>query len=194
MATLSTYLADALINHSNGEAAYTMPTVYVCVFQATAGAWTASKAITAGQTTVPTTLNGHMYACTTAGTTGTTQPTWPTTSGGTVTDGTVVWTEMTPDFQANNSTVTGTEANYTGYARAALSGLIGAAANGSASNSGTIDFPAATGGSNLAVFVGTYDASTTGNLLKFAPMSATLAISSGITPNIPVGDLVTAMS
>jgi len=29
VASLSTYLADALINHSNGVTAYTMPTVYV---------------------------------------------------------------------------------------------------------------------------------------------------------------------
>lgn len=29
MASLSTYLADALINHSNGVTAYTMPAVYV---------------------------------------------------------------------------------------------------------------------------------------------------------------------
>ena len=47
-----------------------------------------------GALVIPATPNGHYYKCTTAGTTGTAIPTWPTTSGGTVTDGTVVWTEQ----------------------------------------------------------------------------------------------------
>jgi hypothetical protein len=57
--------------------------------------WTASTAITASSTThyEPTTRNGHVYICTVAGTTGTTEPNWPTTSGGTVVDGTVTWQE-----------------------------------------------------------------------------------------------------
>lgn len=41
---------------------------------------------------VPTTDNGYYYQCTTGGTSGTTQPTWPTTIGATVNDGTVTWT------------------------------------------------------------------------------------------------------
>ena len=38
--------------------------------------------------------NNNWYACTTAGTSGATQPTWPTTVGATVTDGTATWTCM----------------------------------------------------------------------------------------------------
>ena len=191
MASLSTYLADALINHSNGVTAYTMPTVYVAALYASAGAWTASTAITAGEVVVPTTMNGHLYICTTAGTTGTTQPTWPTTSGGTLTDGTVTWTEMTPDLQANTSVP---EANYTGYARVALASLMGSAASGSASNTSTVSFPAATAGSNLLVGLALFDASTAGNLLKFGVSSSTLAVSANITPQVPTGDLLTSMS
>lgn len=54
--------------------------------------WAASTAVTTSSNVFPTTKNGYYYACTTAGTTGSTQPTWPTTPGATVTDGTAVWT------------------------------------------------------------------------------------------------------
>ncbi len=39
----------------------------------------------------PTVLNGYLYECAWGGTTGATEPTWPTTIGATVVDGTVVW-------------------------------------------------------------------------------------------------------
>jgi hypothetical protein len=39
----------------------------------------------------PTVANGFVYRCIVAGTTGSTQPTWPTTVGATVADGTVTW-------------------------------------------------------------------------------------------------------
>jgi hypothetical protein len=58
-------------------------------------AWTASTAYPLGAIVRPTTGNGRTYRATTAGTTAATQPTWPTTAGGTVTDGTVTWTETT---------------------------------------------------------------------------------------------------
>ncbi|MBW2595141.1 MAG: hypothetical protein JRC93_04065 [Deltaproteobacteria bacterium] len=48
----------------------------------------------------PVEATGHLYVCSTAGTSDeTTRPTWPTSVGGTVTDGTVVWTEDTPGFE-----------------------------------------------------------------------------------------------
>jgi len=54
--------------------------------------WQASTAYSLGDYVTPTTLNNFIYECTTAGTSGTTEPVWPTTDGATVTDGTVEWT------------------------------------------------------------------------------------------------------
>ena len=54
-------------------------------------AWKASTSYTVDQLLPPTVPNGHIYKCTIAGTSGSTEPTWPIT--GTVTDGTVTWTE-----------------------------------------------------------------------------------------------------
>jgi len=57
-------------------------------------AWEASTAYatTSPHYVTPTTPNGFRYECTTGGTSGGTEPTWPTTIGGTVSDGGVTWT------------------------------------------------------------------------------------------------------
>ena len=57
-------------------------------------AWQASTAYAVGDVVVPTSgkENGFRYECTTAGTSGSSEPTWPTSEGATKTDGTVTWT------------------------------------------------------------------------------------------------------
>ena len=56
--------------------------------------WEASKAVALNTKEYPTNPSAtpFYYNCTTAGTTGSSEPSWPILSGGTVTDGTVVWT------------------------------------------------------------------------------------------------------
>ena len=54
--------------------------------------WAQSTSYSVGDVVHPTSLNGFVYECTTAGTSDTAEPTWPTTAGNTVTDNTAVWT------------------------------------------------------------------------------------------------------
>lgn len=58
-----------------------------------ASLWAATTAYTLGQYRKPTVSNNHYYKATVAGTSGGSEPTWPT-NGGTVTDGGVTWTDM----------------------------------------------------------------------------------------------------
>ena len=58
--------------------------------------WAASTAYAEGDFIRPTTPNGQLYKCTTAGTSGSTEPAFSTTSGQTQADGTAVWTDVTP--------------------------------------------------------------------------------------------------
>lgn len=58
--------------------------------------WAGATGKSSGDIVRPTNANdnGHYYKCTTAGTTAGAEPTWPTGSGSTVDDGSVVWTEQ----------------------------------------------------------------------------------------------------
>lgn len=55
-------------------------------------AWAATHAFTTADWVRPTTYNGHIYECTTAGTGGGTEPTWGTTDAGTTTSGAATFT------------------------------------------------------------------------------------------------------
>lgn len=77
------------------------------------GAWSSTTAYAAGYNVRPTVANGLKYICTTAGTSGTSQPSWPTSTGGTVADGTATWTCGGADGNASHLYeffVTGTDA------------------------------------------------------------------------------------
>lgn len=63
--------------------------------------WEADTAYSVGDYIKPTTLNGFYYICTTAGTSGSTEPTWNETDGGTTSDGTVEWTTTAQVWDSN---------------------------------------------------------------------------------------------
>lgn len=80
--------------------------IWKCVQSCTP--WAATNPQSLGDIVIPTTANGYSYRCITPGTTGSTQPTWPTTQQATVTDGTVTWrcvaTTQPCSFGTYNST------------------------------------------------------------------------------------------
>lgn len=55
--------------------------------------WVAETEYAVGQIVRPVVANGRSYKCTTAGISGSSEPTWPTTENGSVADGGAAWTE-----------------------------------------------------------------------------------------------------
>jgi hypothetical protein len=177
-------------------------TRYVGLIVASSGQSPRSTAVALNAYTVPATLNGRLYKCTTAGTTGSGEPAWPTTAGGTVTDGTAVWTEQTTALYAG----TIPEGSATGYARVAVasslanwSGTQGAGtvvassgSSGQVSNNNAIAFGQVTTALGLVVGFGCWDAATSGNCWEVAIQSSGTPtnISANISPNIAVGGAV----
>ena len=53
--------------------------------------WFSGTAYSLNNLVIPTSGNGYVYKCTVSGTSGSSEPTWPTTVGDTVTDGGVTW-------------------------------------------------------------------------------------------------------
>jgi len=77
------------------------------------GAWTASTAYTVGTLRMPVNppaTNRYRYEVTTAGTSGGTEPNWPTTVNATVSDGGVVWTCRASNFEGGDYTTVFTQA------------------------------------------------------------------------------------
>lgn len=106
---------------SGGGGDQSVPTSTDAVFfdSKPAPTWPASTAYTAATTAIvsPTTGNNFYYECTTSGTTGTTEPTWPTTVGNTVTDGTVVWTCRSPTITIVSGNTGAQSIDCTGFTR-----------------------------------------------------------------------------
>lgn len=88
---------------------------------------------------------------------------------------------------------TTSEANYTGYARVAVvrTGSSWTVTNNQASNAAVVSWPACTGGSSTVTHFSVGTAHTgTGKIIYSGALSASLAISNGITPSAAAGALV----
>lgn len=89
---------------------------------------------------------------------------------------------------------TTSECAYTSYARVAVarSGAGWTVTNNSVSPAADITFPAATGGSETATYMGVGTASSgAGKLLYSGAISPTIAISSGVTPKLTTATAIT---
>lgn len=74
--------------------------------------WESLHTYIVGDIVTPTTANSHKYRVTTAGLSGATEPTFPTGSGATVTNGSVVFTENGADVVASDRIIYGDGTNY----------------------------------------------------------------------------------
>lgn len=84
------------------------------------------------------------------------------------------------------------EATFTSYARVAVARTSGGwtVASGAASNTAAVTFPACTGGSNTVTHFGVGASSSgAGKLLYSGALSASLAVSNGITVSFAAGEL-----
>lgn len=91
-------------------------------------------------------------------------------------------------------TQTSSEATYTGYARKALARTSGnfTVSTNTASLAANLDFDPCTGGSNTIQYFGIGTASTgAGKLLYKGALSPSISVSSGVTPRINAGTIVT---
>lgn len=176
-------------------------TIYFALVAPTRGRWAASTAYSVGDKVISlASFNGRMYRCTTSGTSGGSEPTWPTTAGGTVADGSVVWTEMTPDFQAGTNIpevsggsyarvgVTRADANFKGT-HGSTSGA-SSGTGGNIKNAGAITFAAPTANWGVISHVIRYDASTSGNHEWYEPLTTPKTVNSGDSaPSFPIDAL-----
>lgn len=87
---------------------------------------------------------------------------------------------------------TSSEATYTSYARIAVARSAGGwtVSGNNVSNTAVVTFPAATGGSDTITHFGIgSDLTGAGNLYMSGILDSSLAVSSGITPEFPIGEL-----
>jgi len=80
----------------------------------------------------------------------------------------------------------GTEVSGTSYARQTVAFTV---TDNTASNTSAVEFPTAGGSWGTVTHVGVYDASTSGNLLAYAALSASKAIDTNDVFRVPAGDL-----
>ena len=197
------YLENKLTDFAYRAQAFVPPaTLYVGLIAANRGYSNQirSAAVIVGDYVLPTAANGRLYKCTTGGTTGAGEPTWPTTDGGTVTDGTAVWTEQSIALEAGDLpepsggsyarvAVTSSLANWAGTQGAGTT-TASTGTGGTTSNNAAITFPAPTGNWNTIFGLAIWDAATVGNTWIKSPLTVPKTVNNGdAAPSFAAGAL-----
>ena len=87
---------------------------------------------------------------------------------------------------APNDAGGGTEVSGGAYARQSVTFSV---SGNTATNSGAIEYPTATAGYGTVTHVGVFDASSGGNLIAYAALTASKTIDTGDVLRLPAGDL-----
>ena len=191
----TTYLQDEVIKHILRTGSFTKPSALYVGLIDIVGAWTATTNYSINDIVVPTVFNGRMYIVTNdAGSSAGSEPTFPTTDGGTVVDGGITWTEMTLLLKDDTGT-TVPEMTGTGYARVQRDPLDAnwtatSGNDGQSDNAAAITFGSPT--SNWGVAGGFFiaDALTVGNMLYWGVLADEKTINNGdAAPSFGIGAL-----
>jgi len=175
---------------------FTAPaTLYYGLMTATKGLRGNSTAYSVNDTIGLTANDGnlHVYMCTTAGTSASSQGSlYPGVKNEVITDGTAVFTEQYNNFKAA-STGTTNEVSGGAYARvgvtASLANFAGTQGSGTTttstgtsattSNNSSITFPTPTANWGSIVGIGVWDAATSGNLLTWSLLTIPKTVNNG---------------
>jgi hypothetical protein len=106
----------------------------------------------------------------------------------------VFYISLSTGTLTDTSTQATTEATYVGYARQSVARSAGGwtVSGGSVSNAAAVTFPICTSGSSTVTYFGIGSDSTgAGNLFLWGALTASLAITAGITPSFAIGQLTT---
>lgn len=100
--------------YTEGGATLTSVSLTLTAANSWGTSWAGTTSYNYGQVVIPTAPNGYLYRCVQAGTTGSSEPSWPTTPGLVVTDSGVIWACMGADILVfTSATPTWTGATFT---------------------------------------------------------------------------------
>jgi len=190
MAAFTSYLQNKTIDALFRGQSLGAPSTWYLGLLVIQGIWQANTVYTSGQFVVPPTGNGRVYKCTTGGTSGSGQPTWPTTNGGTVNDGTVVWTEQTTNFLAGTLPPEVSGGSYGRVSQVAnlgnFAGTQGAGSttassgnSGQTSNNNVLPWPVPSANWGTVGILVWYDAPTGGNIWAFEVLTNPQTVNNG---------------